>query len=278
MNSTKSSNNSYDPSSLKRLRKESSKITKQHAKELNYHRREEEKERREQLRKESFFNNDNDHLTFMDFYRMSSNILSYPNQFVWVGIFITFMIFFTPFAFDLLTFIEPYIPLNWQTFIILLAAVYVIPITLNLMKAFRLKAVFSRLPMKLNGLGRLVHRCEGRNYFRRCSVRIKWNPKNGKTPVSDETIHEIEHTLLQLVVNEARKTMFRKRILNSWSIGENKAIGHANWAISGKILLCLDKNLTPVQLELGIISSVEIEFPRGKSDSDDYYEWTADGD
>ena len=278
MSTTKSSDNSSNPSSLNRLKKESSKITKQQAKELNYHRREEAKEKREQLRKDSYFNNTNDQLTFADFYKMSSNIYSYPNPFIWVGLFISCMIFYTPLAFDLLPFIEPYIPINWQTFLVLLAIVYVIPISLNLVKAFRLKAAFNQLPFELNGLGMLVHRCEGRNYFRRCSIRLTWDPKNGKTSVSDETIHEIEQAFLQLVVNKARKMLFRKRILNAWSINENKAIGHANWAIAGKILLSLHKHLSPVQSELGILKSVEIEFPKGKSDNDDYYEWTAEGD
>ncbi len=260
---------------LSKLKEETSKISEQHEKERKYYEKEAAEEASRKKREDAYYYDDNDRLSFLDFYKMSSFFLSYPNLYMMMGFFMANMLYFTPQMFDFKDILERYIPWGWQTFLIALGTTYGIPIILNLVRALQLWYIFSRLPFKLNGLGLLVHRCKDQRYFRRCSVRLAFDEESKAKP--NKTLKEIKHAILELLCSEANKIMFLKRI-RRWKIENNLAEGFASWRVSRIILMALNKHLTPVQLELGNIKSVEIEFPVGHYTSDDRIEWLPQGD
>jgi hypothetical protein len=267
----------HDPStseSLRKLQKEAERMAYERAKDRRSEKHLEAKEALSEQRKIAFHSSGNDRLSFGDFYKMTSSVFSYPVYNILLAAFIGGMIYATPPSFDFTGSVEKYVPWGWETLVVLILTAHLIPVLLNVLTATRLKLKFHRLPFTVTGLGILVHRTEGRRFFRKCTLELILEETPG---IYETTLREIEATVGKLIAHKASK-LSRNKAPDSWKISGNTISGYASWRIAGKIITALDHHLKPIHRELGIVRSVVVSTQTGVPQSSDYFEWVPEGD
>jgi hypothetical protein len=217
-----------------------------------------------------------DGLNFVDYYKLAGSDMAFPPRLFGYGLLITSLLFFTPIAFEFTTVVERYVSFNWMIFVMLLVMVHTVIILRTCIRAIWLWYIFNQLPFRLNGLGLLVHSCKGPHYFRRCALHIVWDKE--KIQLHRSVMGDIEKGALAVLADKAQATISGKPISQKWVVKDQVITGFANWNVGRKLLICMFRYIAPVQQETRAVLSIELTLPDTGSLSDNYYEWSAEGD
>lgn len=217
-------------------------------------------------------------LTFVDFYRMSANIFTYPTVLLVPQLLMLFVLAMTPMAFDFDEALQHYIPINWLSFILLVLVLYGFAIGFVLIKAITLQHHYKTLPFPLEGAAQLISENEGLRYFRRVKIEINLDEDAAQKKFSPAQIQELKQSMYVVIAGDAMCISLGKYIFKNlkWNNSESSASGFLNWEGCGRVINSLSKHIAPIQKQTGMIKGVAITYLR--TDAEDYFEWTAEGD
>lgn len=205
-----------------------------------------------------------DRISFMDCYRMSYNLLSYPNRNYWAGIFIAGMIFAIPWGFDFAYLSAPFFVWDWKVFLCLLTGVYVLFSLIAFTRAFRLYFACRSASFHLQGWGMFLRNTPGPYHYRKVLLVLR-------TSSGFPDRKEKKDDLYTLVCHHANRKLRQRKMDALWTITDRGCPGYLNWKTAGTLLLLLCQYAREAHLK-----SAELRIPSGERGQ--VFEWIPEGD
>ncbi|MBN1203405.1 MAG: serine/threonine protein kinase [Myxococcaceae bacterium] len=208
---------------------------------------------------------EDDRLTLLDFYRMASHWATTPSALPLLSFFSGGGVYLVISTFKLMQLPNLETRAGLLLVLALIAAAFVGVGGPLLLRAWRWRRAFRRLPFALEGLGQVVHRADGEwTRFTRCSLRLIFREVEAP-PGTDDLVKSARSTALRLAADRANEALSRMvthpELFQKlrWTIQDDKAEGYANWRTCGQLLTVCIQSLAPLQHELGLLQAVLLE-------------------